>query len=111
VALEIHDQNGLATGGTGENAPHLAHRYLYGQAVDDILASEDGAGTVLWGLGDHEGTIRDIVNNSGTVVDHRKYDSFGKMTSESAPTTDFIFGYTGQAQDQAVGLSNYGHRW
>jgi RHS repeat-associated protein len=70
-----------------------------------------GEGTVLWGLGDHEGTIRDIVNNSGTVVDHRKYDSFGKMTSESTPTTDFIFGYTGQALDKAVGLYNYGHRW
>jgi len=63
------------------------------------------------GLDDHEGTIRDIANNSGTVVDHRKYDSFGKMTSESAPTTDFIFGYTGQALDKATGLYDYWHRW
>ena len=110
AALEIHDANGLATGGTGENAPHMAHRYLYGQAADQILASDDGT-NVLWGLGDQEGTVRDIVNNSGSVVDHRKYDSFGKVTSESAPATDFIFGYTGQAIDSATGLYDNWHRW
>ena len=117
AALEIHDQNGLAASGTGETAPHRQHRYMYGQAVDEILASEDTAaagnatGAVLWGLGDHEGTIRDIVNNSGAVVDHRKFDSFGKMTSESVPATDFIFGYTGQALDRTTGLYDYWHRW
>ncbi|MEN6407240.1 MAG: RHS repeat-associated core domain-containing protein [Thermoguttaceae bacterium] len=112
AALEIHDANGLSTAGTGENAPHVEHRYLYGQAVDEILASEDSSGTVLWGLGDHEGTIRDIVNNARTVVDHRQYDSFGNITSESVPTTtDFIFGYTGQALDDVTGLMDYGHRW
>ncbi len=84
AALEIHDSNGLAAGGTGESAPHRQHRWLYGEAMDEVLASENTAaagnatGTVLWGLGDHEGTIRDITSASGTVVDHRKFDSPGR---------------------------------
>jgi hypothetical protein len=48
AALEIHDANGLGTSGTGQNAPHVEHRYLYGAAVDEILASENAAGSVLW---------------------------------------------------------------
>ena len=59
AALEIHDLDGLAAAGY---TPHREHRYMYGQAIDQILASEDSSGgatgTVLWGLGDHEGTIR-----------------------------------------------------
>jgi len=39
----------------------LAHRYLYGVAVDQILAVEDDSGDILWGLADHQGTIRDVV--------------------------------------------------
>ena len=53
---------------------HLAHRYLYGQAVDQVLAVEtfDEYGDpddILWGLEDHQGTIRDIVgrNLNGTA--------------------------------------------
>ena len=30
--------------------------------MDEILTSEDDAGAVCWGLGDHEGTIRDVVD-------------------------------------------------
>lgn len=40
----------------------LKHRYFHGAAVDQILAVEDKNGDVLWGLADHEGTIRDVVN-------------------------------------------------
>jgi RHS repeat-associated protein len=38
------------------------------------------------------------------VVDHRKFDAFGKITSETAPATDFIFGYDGMAYDAATKL-------
>ncbi|MBN2578854.1 MAG: hypothetical protein JXB10_07675, partial [Pirellulales bacterium] len=48
-------------------AQDLAARYLYGPAVDMILAEErvhydSGYVTdaILWTLGDHEGTIRDV---------------------------------------------------
>jgi len=79
AALEIHDANSLATAGTGQNSPHVEHRYFYGAAVDEILASENAStGTILWGLADNEGSIRDIVDSATrAVVNHRTYDSFG----------------------------------
>ena len=69
LALEIDDPDGLAdnfraNGTVRENDASVSHRYLYGAAVDEILASENAAGAVLWGLADNEGTIRDIVNGS-----------------------------------------------
>ena len=66
VALEIEDADGLAPAATADS-PSLAHRYLYGAAVDEILTSEDDAGAVCWGLGDHEGTIRDVVDKDVSV--------------------------------------------
>jgi RHS repeat-associated protein len=63
-----------------------------------------------WGLVDNEGTVRDIVNNSGAVVDHRVFNSFGEMT-ETVPATDFLFGYTGKLFDEATGLQNNLNRW
>ena len=33
------------------------------------------------------------------------------MTSETAPATDFVFGYTGQELDKATGLYDDWHRW
>ena len=91
-------------------------RHLYGAAVDEILATEtcqpSGQSGVLWGLADNEGTIRDIVNGSTrAVVDHRKYDSYGNVTFESVPSTDFVFGYTGQVWDAAAKLYDDDHRW
>ena len=83
--------------------------------MDEILASEDtlagneGASSGAWATTKARSATSS--NNSGAVVDHRKFDSFGKMTSESAPATDFIFGYTGQALDKATGLYDYWHRW
>ena len=117
LALEIDDPDGLAdnfwaNGTVRENDASVSHRYLYGAAVDEILASENAAGAVLWGLADNEGTIRDIVNGSTrAVVDHRKYDSYGNVTFESVPSTDFVFGYTGQVWDAAAKLYDDDHRW
>jgi hypothetical protein len=49
----------LVDPGTGAPAT-FAHRYLWDPAVDQILAVEDPAGDVLWGLADHQGAIRDV---------------------------------------------------
>jgi RHS repeat-associated protein len=65
---------------------------------------------VLWALTDHLGTVRDLaVYNSGTwrttVVNHRVYDAFGNMTSETNAAGDCIFGFTGLMFDEATGLN------
>jgi RHS repeat-associated protein len=108
--LQIYDVNGLAADVPGQNTPQVQHRYFDNPATDQVLASDNGNGSaVLWGLADNEGTIRDIINNSGAVVDHRKYDSFGTMTETAA--TDYLFGHAGQPFDKTTGLVDDWHRW
>jgi YD repeat-containing protein len=45
------------------------HRYLYGAGVDQILADERG-GSVVWALADNLGTVRDVVDGGGVVLNH-----------------------------------------
>ena len=32
-----------------------------------------------WALSDHQGSVRDVIDNSGTVLTHIVYDSFGQQ--------------------------------
>ncbi|MBC7352949.1 MAG: RHS repeat-associated core domain-containing protein [Thermogutta sp.] len=99
---------------------HLRQRYLWGPAVDQILAEEAvGGGTadlVHWTLTDHLNTVRGIAKyDSGsdmtTVVNHLIYDAFGKVTSESNPTIDSLFLFTGRPFDSDTQLQNNLNRW
>jgi RHS repeat-associated protein len=144
----LFDSNGAIAGGVSSeyfvydgsdlsmrfgNAQDLTHRYLYGPLVDQVLvdetfkAGQNGqrvSDEVLWQLADQQGTIRDIVDASGTLRKHVDYDSFGRITGESyfakngsvvtsqhAEAVDALFGYTGQERDKEAGLYNYNARW
>ena len=115
------------------NAQELTHRYLYGPLADQVLADEvfiAGSGgqrvsdEVLWQLADHQGTVRDVMDDNGTLRKHVDYDSFGKITGESyyakngtsvtsahAEAVDQLFGYTGQEWDKDAKLQNSNARW
>lgn len=106
--------------GTGDLADSdLSHRYLWGPAVDQILADEavadlSTAGDVLWPLADNLGTVRDLVEYTGGLTlnrNHIKYDAFGNVTAESDSAVDHLFGYTGRAFDEETGLQNNLNRW
>ena len=102
LVLELGDSGGVEA------------RVLDGPAVDQVLAQEDGAGTVTWALGDNQGTIRDLVTyapgtGNTSVVDHLTYSAFGAPLSGLA--ADFLFGYTGRFYDQATGLQWNLNRW
>jgi len=94
IVLQFDDTSGT---------PELTHRYLWGPAVDQILADEvlpppgpgegfggdplSTAGEVLWALSDHLGTVRDIAYHDPTtgntlVALHRSYDAFGRLVDE-----------------------------
>lgn len=55
-------------------------------------------------LTDHLGTVRDLVSNSGQVVNHIKYDSYGNVISESNPAVKTRYKYTGREFDAETGL-------
>ena len=86
--------------------------------VDELMADEtvgSGADT-LYALGDHLRTIRVIANfiestSVTTVTNHRTYNSFGKLVSETNTAVDLIFGYTGKQLDDVTGLQHNLFRW
>jgi hypothetical protein len=107
VALDFVDPDG-----SGSATLDLARRYLQGPAVDMLLAQENVAETISdadrthWVLGDHQNTTRDLVDSTGTVQEHRQYDTFGRMISPATPPADFPFAFTGRPLDTDTGQSN-----
>ena len=111
--------------GTSSSSPlgvaNLSHRYLWGPAVDQILAGEQVTdptqpGNVLLPLTNNLGTVCELAQYNAetgttTVVDHRVYGSFGNLVSQTNPAVDFLFGFTGRPEDEATGLQNNLNRW
>ena len=58
---------------------------------------------------DRQGSVTEILNNSGTVVDHIFYDGYGNET-ESVPTTH-ANGYAGYFRDTLTGFLGTQTRW
>jgi RHS repeat-associated protein len=85
--------------GSGPTSPAISMRYLHGPSVDQIMAQESANGDVQWMLTDHLGTVRDLVNNNGEVVNHLKYDSYGNVIAESDPAVGTRYKYTGREFD------------
>ena len=87
----------------------LTVRYLNGPAgdiIDTVLARQSAGGTVAWYLPDRLGTIRDLINNSGSIIDHVDYSAFGTVLDESSPSNgDRIMGFAGLERDTVTGLN------
>jgi RHS repeat-associated protein len=89
----------------------LLTRYVSSQAVDEIFARTSSGGTTAWYLTDRLGSVRDIVNTSGTVIDHVVYDSYGNVTTETNASNGDRFTFAGMEVDAALG-QYYDHtRW
>jgi hypothetical protein len=108
-------------------AADLAHRYLWGNAVDQLLADEqvhyddqlDDSVTdgIRWPLGDHLGIVRDLaeydsLNDATSTVNHRVRGSFGSFRSDTNAAVDCRFGHSSRPFDDATGLqSNLNRRY
>jgi RHS repeat-associated protein len=84
-------------------------RYLYGTQVDQVLAEESGT-QVRWFLADHQGTIKDVIDNAEIAIDHITYDSFGRIVSQTNPI-ELRFAYTGREWDGETGQYYYRARY
>jgi RHS repeat-associated protein len=85
----------------------LKTRYLDGDAVDQAfaqLAYSGGTFTPNWYLTDMRGSVRDIIDNSGTVKDSITYNGFGKITSETNSANRGRYAWTGRELDVETGL-------
>jgi uncharacterized delta-60 repeat protein/RHS repeat-associated protein len=96
--LEVSDSTPLSGSGTAQ----VFQRYLYGPAVNQILATDSGSGNVLWGLADFAGTPQELFNNSATIISYLSFNAYGApLTSTSL---SFPVGQNGMRYDQYSGL-------
>ena len=72
-------------------------------AIDELLARQTASG-VAWYLDDRLGSVREIVDNSGTVLDHVDYSVYGQVSAESAPAQGDRFKFAGMELDAAISL-------
>ena len=99
-ALPYADLNGSGT---------LLTRYVSGPgmvngaAVDELLARTSSGGTSAWYLSDKLDSVRDVVNSSGSVIDHVVYDNFGNIVTETSVSNGDRFKYAGMEYDLTTG--------
>jgi len=86
---------------------NVKERYLPGPGGQqpDLWLAEEVGGTARWYLPDQVDTVRDIVDDSGSVLNHLSVDSFGRVLQQtnSNATPGFIF--WGKRSDEFLHLS------
>jgi RHS repeat-associated protein len=72
-------------------------------------AMTQGGSTYYLGY-DQVGSLRTVVNSSGSVVKEVTYDSFGNILSDSNATMSIPFGFAGGLYDNDIQLTRFGFR-
>jgi|CXWL01.1.fsa_nt_gi RHS repeat-associated protein len=106
VILEFRDPDGSGPAGTT-----LTRRNLFGPGADHILATQDSAGSTMWVLSDQLGSVRDLVDNGGVVVNHIAYDSFGNVVAQTNSARSSRYLFTGREYDDETGIYYYRSRY
>ncbi|QDU60276.1 tRNA(Glu)-specific nuclease WapA precursor [Planctomycetes bacterium Pan216] len=82
-------------------------RYLMGESLDELVARwKPGDGTA-WYLVDHLGTVRDLADATGAIVNHLDYTAFGQIIAQTNPGHADRFSFTGREFDAESGLYHY----
>src|SRR6266851_9764904 len=81
----------------------LTFQYLYGDAINFLLARLNTSFDPTWYLTDKLGSVRLVVNKSGSVIDTISYDSYGNITNETSPSNGDRFKFTGREWDSEIG--------
>ena len=109
----VQSVDGVETAFTWDLASPLAHvisdtdaLYLHGL---DLLAQQRGNAQRYY-LGDGLGSVRQMVNRSGTVKQRYDYTPFGVALASQGSVVN-AFQYTGEWWDAAVGLQYLRARW
>ena len=94
-----------------DGAGLLKTRYLYGPGIDDLFARIGTGEDPQWYLADRLGSVRQIVDGAGTILDEISYDSFGGILSEANPAQGDRFKFTGREFSPELGIYYYRARW
>jgi RHS repeat-associated protein len=78
-------------------------RYLYDNDIDRILARWRAGSGTTWYLTDRLGSIHDLVDSAGVVINRINYDSFGRVLMQTNPGVSDRFLFTGREFDSNLG--------
>jgi RHS repeat-associated protein len=81
----------------------LQTRYVRGDRVLELLA-RIVSGTAAWFLADRMGSVRNVVDNTGAIIDTITYDGYGNIVNESNPANGGQYKYDGYRYDSETGL-------
>ena len=88
----------------------LSKRYLHGPGIDNVIAESQNDANNQWLTADHTETVRDIIDDSGIIVSHYKFDAFGNLLDLNMdPSTRYLF--TGREYDALLELTFYRTRF
>lgn len=83
---------------------NLMTRYINGDALNQVFAQIGAGSAVAWYLTDRLGSTRALADNNGNVLDAITYDAWGNMTSQTNPSAQPLFMFTGIAFDSSLQL-------
>ena len=91
----------------------ITERFLFGANVDQLVAQWSLEQGLLWALTDRLGSIRDLMNNAGKIVQHMNYTAFGAPIfitpagglSNHAATHPYAF--TGRVWDSLANMNYF----
>jgi RHS repeat-associated protein len=89
----------------------LKTRYLYGPGIDELFARIGAGEDPEWYLADRLGSVRQIVDGAGTILDEISYDIFGGILSEANPSQGDRFKFNGREYSPELGIYYYRARW
>lgn len=89
-----------------DGSNNITARYTHGPGIDEPLVMEKGGSSFFYHA-DGLGSITEITNVSGTVVQAYTYSSFGKIESQLDPNFVQPYTYTSREFDPETGLYFY----
>ena len=92
-------------------ATDVVGRFLYGDRIDEILSRFRLTEGTAWHLSDRLGTVRDLINSVGAIINHIDYGSFGSVLNQSNGLAGDRFLFTGREFDSELDLYNLRSRY
>lgn len=95
----------------------MIHQLLVDESFDHVISGD--VFETYWAANDHLGSVGQLVDNTGTVVEHREFDSFGAIdqvfdetgTEKESRSIKSDVAHTGRFWDEDAGLYQNRARW
>jgi RHS repeat-associated protein len=92
-------------------AGQVVTRYFHGEQTDEHLARWRPSAGLAWYLSDRQGSVVDLVDGAGALLNHLDYGAFGQILAQTNAANGDRFTYTGREYEARLGLYWYRARW